>query len=549
VRLVFPSSRRAPVWVVDVDPPGHLCRMRRFVPSPVLARRAPVVSLVHPARKQATSASLAPRLGPPAVVWPAALRGDGRLAALGSAAGVVATAAVLAACPPAPPPPPAASAWRPGVVLPADGPVARGFIDVRGLIHAHSVYSHDACDGEPVLADGSIDPVCFDDFRRGLCQSGHDFVFLTDHGNRFQTTEYPDALLYRPDLGDVLVERDGLPVANRVTCDEGHPVLIMAGSENGLMPVGLERHVAVDAAGRDAAYGPLTVEAADALRAAGAVVLLAHPEDYTVDELRQMPLDGFEMYNLHANTELGAGFALDLLVRANDGDPTLPHPDLLVLALMSEDPRYLERWGRVLAGGKRLTTTMGTDCHRNTFRTILADGERADSYRRMMLAFSNHLRVTAGDDGVIDDDDLKAALRGGRAWGAFEVMGYPTGFDARATKDGATFELGDVVPVGATLHVDAPRVRDLDPAVEAPRLTLRVLRAVDAPEGFVEVARGEDATLEVVADQPGAWRVEVRMLPLHLRNELGDDVVRLIDEAELAGVDYPWVYANPFYVE
>jgi hypothetical protein len=523
--------------------------MRRFAPSPTPRRDAPGPFSVRTVRPAVEAASNTPRIRTKRVVASLAVRAAPWIAALAPAVGVVATAVVLPACPPSPPPPPAASAWRPGVVLPADGPVARGFVDVRGLIHAHSVYSHDACDGEPVLADGSSDAVCFDDFRRGLCQSGHDFVFLTDHGDRFQTTEYPDALLYRPDLGDALVERDGLPVANRVTCDDGHPVLIMAGSENGLMPVGLERHVAADAAGRDAAYGPLTVEAADALRSAGAVVLLAHPEDYTVDELRQMPLDGFEMYNLHANTELGAGFALDLLVRANDGDPTLPHPDLLVLAIMSEDARYLERWGRVLAGGKRLTTTMGTDCHRNTFRTVLADGERADSYRRMMLAFSNHLRVTAGDDGVIDDADLKVALRGGRAWGAFEVMGYPTGFDARAIKDGVTFELGDVVPVGATIHVDAPRVRDLDPEVEAPRLTTRVLRAVDSPEGFVEVARGEGDTLDVVADQAGAWRVEVRMLPLHLRNELGDDVVRLIDEAELAGVDYPWVYANPFYVE
>jgi hypothetical protein len=465
-------------------------------------------------------------------------------------ASALAAAAWLPACPPAAPPPPVATAgWRPGEVFPAEGAVARGFVDVRGLVHAHSVYSHDACDGEPVLGDGSSDPVCFDDFRRGLCQSGHDFVFLTDHGNRFQTTEYPDALLHRPERGDVLVERDGRPVANRITCDDGHTALIMAGSENGLMPVGLERHVADDVAAREAIYGPLTTEAADALRAAGGVVLLAHPEDYTVDELRALPVDGFEMYNLHANTELGAGFALDLLVRANDGDPTLPHPDLLVLAVMSEDPRYLERWGRVLAGGKRLTTTMGTDCHRNTFRTILADGERADSYRRMMLAFSNHLRITPGPDGVVDDGDLKEALRRGRAWGAFEVMGYPVGFDAWAKSGDDVFELGDTVPVGATIHVDVPRVRGLDPGVDAPRLTTRVLRAVDAPEGFVEVARTEGAAIDVVATERGAWRVEVRMLPLHLRDHLGDDVVRILDEAELAGVDYPWIYANPFYVE
>jgi hypothetical protein len=439
-------------------------------------------------------------------------------------------------------------AWSPGVVFGAEGGVARGFQDVRGLIHAHSVYSHDACDGAPVLDDGSYDPVCFDDFRRGLCQSGHDFVFLTDHSDRFDDSEFPDVLLYRPDLGDRLLERGGGPVANSIPCDDGRRVLVMAGSENGLMPVGIERHVSDDPAERKAVYGPMTDATATALHELGAVILLAHPEEYTVEQLRELPLDGFEMFNLHANTELNAGFALDLLVRANDDDPGLPHPDLLVLAISSEDPRYLERWGRVLAGGKRVLSTLGTDCHRNTFRTILADGERADSYRRMMIAFSNHLRVTAGADGVVDDLDLKDALRRGRVWGAFEVMGYPVGFDATATKDGLTYELGDDVPVGATIHVQAPRVRGLDPAVEPPRIVTRVLRAVDAVEGFVEVGTTEGRTLDVVADEAGAYRVEVRMLPWHLRDELVDEARRVLDEADRAGVDHPWIYANPFYV-
>ena len=42
-------------------------------------------------------------------------------------------------------------------------------------------------------------------------------------------------------------------------------------------------------------------EAAEALHDAGAVILLAHPEEFSVQELIDMPVDGFEMYNLHAN--------------------------------------------------------------------------------------------------------------------------------------------------------------------------------------------------------------------------------------------------------
>ena len=453
---------------------------------------------------------------------------------------VTGTVVGTTSCPDAPPPAPPAGGWAPGTIFPAEGPVSRGFVDVRGLVHAHSVYSHDACDGVPVDDNGVIDSVCFDDFRRGLCQSKHDFVFLTDHGDRFDTTEYPDTLLFKPDLGDVLVNNGS---ANRITCDDGHTALIMAGSENSMMPVGLEHHVA-----DRSLYGAQTQETADALHDAGAVILLAHPEDYDTAQLIAMPIDGFEMYNLHANTLLGAGFALDLLVRANDGDPGVPHPDLLVLALWSEDPAYMQRWGNVLAAGKKIVSTMGTDCHRNTFRTMLEDGERADSYRRMMIAFSNHLLITAGDDGVVDDGDLKAALRAGRLWGAFEYLGYPVGFDAVATAGGAAFDIGSDVPVGATIHATMPSVKDLDPTKEAPRQRLRLLKADDSEAGFVEVA-SSTGDLSFVATEPGAYRVEVRMLPLHLRQDLRNEDLRILDELEGNDEgDYVWIYANPFYV-
>ena len=73
--------------------------------------------------------------------------------------------------------------WKPGDVRPsirAEGP--RGLLDLRGIVHAHSVYSHDACDGEPRdPVTGALNEPCVDDFRRDLCRVGHDFVMLTDH--------------------------------------------------------------------------------------------------------------------------------------------------------------------------------------------------------------------------------------------------------------------------------------------------------------------------------------------------------------------------------
>lgn len=445
---------------------------------------------------------------------------------------------------PAPPPP--ASVWSPGVMYPSEPTTFRGHLDVRGLIHAHSVFSHDACDGEPIDDAGVRDPVCFEDFRRGLCQSKHDFVFLTDHRDSFNDIEFPEALLFREELGDSLIKHDGLPTANLAACDDGRTTLIMAGSEAGMMPVGLEKHAAPHDE-RNALYGERTAEAAAALHEAGAVILLAHPEDFTADELFAMPLDGFEMYNLHANTVLGATVALDFLLRVSEDEP-IPHPDLLIASMWSEDARYLERWGRVLARGKHVVSTMGTDCHRNTFRTILPDGERVDSYRRMMIAFSNHLRVRTNADGVVDDRSLKEALAAGRNWGAFEMLGHPVGYDAFANSDGAsaqTFEMGDVVPVGATLTVKRPSIKGLDAARESPVLTVRVLRAVDEATGFVEVARASEGDLDVPLTQAGAYRAEVRMIPHHLREDFNDDANAILQE----GRDFVWIYGGTFTVQ
>lgn len=432
-------------------------------------------------------------------------------------------------------------AWNPGEVYASVAAAdTRGFIDRRGLIHAHSIHSHDACDGEPRI-DGKPDLVCLDDFRRGLCQSGHDFVMLTDHNDLFGETEWLDALLHDPRRGDKTVEHEGAVTASWMACPDGTHRLVMAGTESGTMPVGLERHVADDRAERGRIYRSATADAMNTFKATGAIVLAQHTEDWSVDQLSSMPFDGFEIYNLHANTLLGAGPVLELLFRVTEKLPGLPHPDLALLPIFSEDARYLDRWSKVLARDVKRIGTMGTDCHRNTFPALLEDGERIDSYRRMMTWFSNHVRIRTSD-GVWDDRALKEALRSGRSYGVFEVLGYPEGFDFRAESGATTIEIGemgDVVAMGAELIVTQPKLRNLDPAVSAPRLTTRLLRATE--DGWVEVATS-DGDIAMTASVPGAYRAEIRMTPRHLRTYLGD-----WEELAVVG-DFVWIYANPIYV-
>jgi len=438
---------------------------------------------------------------------------------------------------------PSPSGWKPGVVYPTlRDPGARGLLDRRGLIHAHSVYSHDACDGEPrdPVSD-AINQPCLDDFRFGLCSSQHDFVMLTDHNESFGRTEYPDTLLFDSSRGDVLLERNGAPVANRLMCPDSHAPLVLAGCESGTMPVGIERHVAATADERGAVYGADTADAIQKEKDVGAVSLLQHTEDWTVDQLADLPIDGFEMYNLHANTILAAGAVLGLLSDLHKAPEELPYSDLAMLPLFSEDDRYVGTWGSVLARGVKRVTTMATDCHQNTFKDILPDGERIDSYRRMMGWFSNHLLVMPDAQGSFGDLELKEALRAGRLYGCFEVLGFPVGFDYHAESGAGVHEMGDSVSLasGATLYVTAPSVEELDPSVTPPALTVPILKAREG--GWDTVAEG-DSDLSFSPTAAGAYRAEVRMRPRHLQRYLSS-------YTDLAEKDFVWIYANPIYVE
>lgn len=444
--------------------------------------------------------------------------------------------------PTTPPPPP--TYWSPGTVARLERtPNARGLTELRGLVHAHSIYSHDACDGQPITDAGTYDQSCLDDFRRDLCHVGHDFVFLTDHNTSFSANEYPDVLLHRPAAGDVLVSHGDGPTANWLTCPDGRNPLIMAGTESATMPVGLERHAA-DAGQRRDVYDDQGNATLDRYHDLGGLTLVPHIEGWTPEQLTSMHLDGFEMFNLHRNALKNAGVVADLLFNyVEKGDfSTLPHPDLFLTAFSMDDDVYLATWGTTLARGAKRVTTMGSDCHRNSFPQLLQDGERIDSYRRMMGAFSNHLLVQAKADGGWDDRDLKAALKAGRNFGVFEFLGYAQGFDVEVLEGGVAHELGDTVSAakGVVLRVTMPTVANLDPANDAPTLTMKVWRAKEG--GWDEVTSTQASTLEQTLTQPGAYRVEVRMVPKHLKPWIGLRSTYLKTER-------PWVYTSAFYVE
>jgi len=158
-----------------------------------------------------------------------------------------------------------------------------------------------------------------------------------------------------------------------------------------------------------------------------------------------------------------------------------------------------------------------------------------------MSWFSNHLLVRPKVGGDWDDVELKEALRSGRLYGTFDVMGYPADFDYYALEGGTTREMGEEASLaaGVTLHITMPRLQDLSTEAEPPVLSARVLRATE--DGSWKVVGEGDGDLDITLEEPGAYRAEVRIEPRHLAYYLNDYV-------ELATTDFPWIYSNAIYV-
>src|SRR5690606_40586739 len=151
---------------------------------------------------------------------------------------------------------------------------------------------------------------------------------------------------------------------------------------------------------------------------------------------------------------LDSAGAIAAAVEFADTNEGGPEPDLALLGFLAPNEPALTRWNELLAGGTKVPATAGSDAHENALPVMLADGERGDSYRRVLRWFSNVVLVADPRDPA----QIEAALAAGRMFAVFEALGTPDGF--RVAAGGAT--LGDTAAVGTTLTVTPPTVRGLD---------------------------------------------------------------------------------------
>ncbi|TNE83941.1 MAG: hypothetical protein EP330_31340 [Deltaproteobacteria bacterium] len=412
----------------------------------------------------------------------------------------------------------------------------RGYRRARTIVHLHSPWSHDACDGDP-LPDGEPNAPCLADLRAGLCAARIDAAFLTDHPTHAAYQPYAD--LFHPQSGDTLLPDAQAPFASGIDCDDGHRVHWFPGIEDELMPVGLDAHVPGTAEERDASYNDATTAGLTASSDAGAAVLVAHTEGRDLawlEELQDAGLVGIEIFNLHAmfapdirQDDLG----LEALGWVNDTRPFIHpdetgEPDLLFLGVLLEQAPSIERWEALLQRGPTVGVA-GTDAHQNAVPLETRDGERFDSYRRSLRWFSNHLLVEGQGPGVYEE-----ALRAGRNHVVFEALGLPLGVDLALTDDsGTTWEVGSSPTGEGTLLVGCPSLSPESPqGLRAPEITVSVLK-----DGEVF----HEGCGEVSTDGPGAYRVKVEVTPYHLEPFLGA-------EPETYFRPFPWVYTNAIRV-
>ena len=427
----------------------------------------------------------------------------------------------------------------------------RGLTPARGIVHLHSPYSHDACDGMPRAASGAPNEPCLASLRAALCTTKIDYANLTDHDDTMADESF--TALFSMRGSDQPIMRGDEQVASRLLCDDGHQVAITVGGENDLMPIMLDRHVAGTVAERHATYNGNDAAASAAFRSAGGLVWVAHTESKTLETLRLVQPDGLEVYNLHANIDpdirtdyLGLDSSGAIAGAAEFADSNEGHaePDLAILSFLTPNLPAIDKWQTLLQEGRHIAVTAGSDAHENAIPILLPDGERGDSYRRVMRWFAN-IALVAEPKNI---DQIEQALGTGRNFAVFEILGTPEGFDVGAlTPGGQTIELGGTVPLagGATLRVDIPHVFGLDPSLPAPTIRAKVFW-ID-PAGPVQViATGDsavDSQVSAYLGAPGAYRVEITIVPSHLGPYLHDL------GTEMAEQELPWIYTSPIYVQ
>jgi hypothetical protein len=385
-----------------------------------------------------------------------------------------------------------------------------------------------------------------------------DFAFLTDHPNRMAETDFTTLLLVQSGDQQTL-GGTGQPIANQITCGDGHQITLTVGFEDQLMTFAMTQHAdPTDLDARSALYGTATTAAITQLKAdTNALVFIPHTESRSDELLATLAtggsgiddqINGVEIYNLHANinptmreTYLGWDRFHHLLdVTVYFFDPFAnQQPDLAFLFFLRVSDVYAQKWNKLIALGRHITGISGNDSHQNFFPGLANDGDRVDSHRRLTRWITNYFLTQHSTL-----NEIKAALVAGRGMVVFEGLGTPVGMDFYAQNSTTIAEMGDTLTFESQsthVHAALPTLHSASPQSGKPIVLMRLRRASTVGTGDL-IATTVNAPLDVTVSQTGAYRLEVSLIPMHLYSFIGF-------KKQLAVSEIPWVITNHIYIQ
>ncbi len=480
-------------------------------------------------------------------------------------------------------------------------------IAARGLIHMHSIYSHDACDGQGFI-DGKPNAECLAQLRAAACANKLDFLSLTDHPAHMRDYPMQDTLLYDAAAGDQLVMHQGLPIANRLACPGGHRVLVTVGFEaTHMMPVGLHQKPQADDpllySGVTDATDPATLASQiQGLKDLGAVVSVVHSEeaDISAKTIEDAGYEMMEWYNIHASFTalLGddllsadlenivqlAGLVSTLQDIADFLTPSKKaHPDLVYLLLLDGlPPEGFDKW-RSVQRGRPITGILGSDIHRNVSvdASMCAGGKQLACIAALAVVESTlgitlspvikTLLLSGGSIAMPDGDridsyarlmrwlenrvlvktveplEIAEALRAGRCYGVFTVFGDPQGLLYRAAQGNELLQIGDVASGPITLQLALP---PHPVPVGAPFTAAEALTAEVRAQLIHTDASGSKVIHEVTTLGSQSTKLVDQPGAYHLELWIRPSHLEqaLGSASTLAAKEYLWVITNPIRI-
>lgn len=355
------------------------------------------------------------------------------------------------------------------------------FYEVAGNMHMHTPYS----DGE-----GSHAHIAESAIRAGL-----EYVIVTDHNVLIQGVE---GYYGSDDSGYTLL----------LTGEEIHDQQ-RSPQTNHMLVYGTDCELA--------AFAPDPQRLINAVNDANGLCFLAHPDDRPLHMVREpgIPWETWEVNNFTGLEIWNFMSSVKDLINQGKRSTVMAifQPETM---MRGPNPETLARWDALTSAGRRIVGIGNADAHGTTYRVGLLE-HKLYPYDFLFACVNTHLLLNEPMSGAFFRDRklIYRALRAGRAFIGYDLIGSTRGFRFSAHGSSGAASMGDSLKLGAgvTLQAIAPE-----------RSSIRLLR-----NGKVIASADNRENLTVTAHFGGAYRVEV--------------------SKSYRGQDRTWILSNPIYIE